>query len=168
MELGGQGGKKSDSWHIEGDCKETNGTLPLGRDNLYLYVYIPLHTLDQTVTLPLGEENSLLASLWWIEQVIACWPCRCDLFWSGGDRKKNREGTEACGPVWRAQSRSAAAAAVHWFCTVSKINYLSEGLQYTFPPFSQSLSPCSPLLLHFTLLWRTHVTKWGVFRLVAK
>lgn len=33
------------------------------------------------------------------------------------------EGTGECGPVWRAQSKSAAAAQ-HWFCIVSKINHL--------------------------------------------
>lgn len=37
------------------------------------------------------------------------------------------------------RSESAAAAALHWFCYVSKINYLIvRGLQYTF--FSPSLN----------------------------
>lgn len=61
----GSGSKKNyDSWHFRGDCKETNCTLWSGRDNLYLYLCIPLYTIGQTVTAVTapGGKNSLPAN----------------------------------------------------------------------------------------------------------
>lgn len=63
------------------------------------------------------------------------------LIWRGKNKTERDPGR-----VGRSES-AAAAAALHWFCYVSKINYLIvRGLQYTF---------FSPSLNHFLLAWLT-------------
>lgn len=123
-------GKQYDSWHIGRDFR--NCSVHSGRVNLYLHINNPSHCRPDDNTKSHSQQvNDELTKL----RLAG----HANVIYSDLEGKKKTEGN------WcerRLQSKSAAAAAaVHWFCIVSKINYLIvKGYNILFFPFSSTPS----------------------------
>lgn len=114
--------KQYDSWHIGRDFR--NCSVHSGRVNLYLHINNPSHCRPEDNTKSHSQQvNDELTKL----RLAG----HANVIYSGG-KEKDRGGNWC---VRRVQSKSAAA--MHWFCIVSNINYLIvKGYNILFFPFS--------------------------------